>query len=264
MPQNIISPPKVRNEKDGTAMKKLYNKSELGFALMWIGIYCVGMSIFDGISRSVGVESSATAVFAVAVSVFLFIWLKKYGIQKRFGLCKPTIPARAFLFYIPLILITSQNLWSGVELQYDATGTVCFVIKMLCVGFLEELIFRGFLFKAMCRESIRWAVVVSSVTFGLGHILNLVNGSGMNLAENLVQIICAVFIGFLYVIIFYRGGSLWPCIISHGVFNSLSAFSGGNESIYQIMILCGLVVSYTLVLLKTLPRRGEGEIESTD
>ena len=90
---------------------------------------------------------------------------------------------------------TSQNLWSGVELQYDAVGTICFVIKMLCVGFLEELIFRGFLFKAMCRDSIRWAVVVSSVTFGLGHILNLVNGSGMRLAENLVQIICAVLIG---------------------------------------------------------------------
>ena len=240
-------------------MKKIYDKSELGFALMWIGIYCVGMSIFDGISRSIGVESSVTAMFALAVSIFLFVWLKKYGIQEHFGLCRATVPARAFLFYIPLLLITSQNLWSGVELQYDAVGTLCFVMKMLCVGFLEELIFRGVLFKAMCRESIRWAVVVSSVTFGLGHILNLVNGSGMSLTENLVQIICAVLIGFLYVIIFWRGGSLWPCIISHGVFNSLSAFSGSNESIYQIVILCLLVITYTLVLLKTLPKgRGRG------
>ena len=32
-------------------MKKLYDKSELTFALVWIGIYCVGMSIFDEISR---------------------------------------------------------------------------------------------------------------------------------------------------------------------------------------------------------------------
>ena len=235
-------------------MKKLYDKSELGFALVWIGIYCLGMSVFDGISRSIGVESSATAVFAVAVSIFLYFWLKKYGIQERFGLCRPMVPARAFLFYIPLILITSQNLWSGVELQYDAVGTLCFVIKMLCVGFLEELVFRGFLFKAMCRDSIRWAEVVSSVTFGLGHILNLINGSGMSLAENLVQIVCAVLIGFLYVIIFWHGGSLWPCIISHGVFNSLSAFPGGNESMYQLVILCVLVIAYTLVLLKTLPK----------
>ena len=46
--------------------------------------------------------------------------------------------------------------------------------------------------------------MVSSVTFGLGHIINLINGSGMGLAENLVQIFFAVLIGFLYVIIFRR------------------------------------------------------------
>ena len=40
-------------------MRKLYDKSELAFALVWIGIYCVGMSVFDEISRSIGVESSA-------------------------------------------------------------------------------------------------------------------------------------------------------------------------------------------------------------
>ena len=189
-------------------MKKLYYKSELGFALVWVGIYCVGMSIFDEFSRSIGAESSASAVFAVAASLFLYFWLKKQGKLERFGLCRATAPAKAFLFYIPLILITSQNLWGGVGMRYDAVGTVCFIVKMLCVGFLEELIFRGFLFKAMARNSIKWAVVVSSVTFGLGHILNLVNGSGMSVAENVVQIVCAVLIGFLYVIMFYRGGSL--------------------------------------------------------
>ena len=236
-------------------MKRLYEKSELTFALVWIGIYCVGMSIFDEISRSIGVESSVTAVFGVAVSLFLYFWLKQHGKLERFGLCKPTVPAKAFLFYIPLIVITLQNVWSGVAMHYDAVGTVCFIVKMLCVGFLEELIFRGFLFKAMSRDSIKWAVVVSSVTFGLGHIINLLNGSGMGLAENLVQIFFAVLIGFLYVIIFWRGCSLWPCVISHGVLNSLSAFSASGESMVRIVILCVLVVAYAVVLLKTLPKK---------
>ena len=98
------------------------------------------------------------------------------------------------------------------------------------------------------------AVVVSSVTFGLGHIINLLNGSGMGVAENLVQIFFAVLIGFLYVIIFWRGGSLWPCVISHGVFNSLSAFSAESEGMIQLGILCVLTVMYAVVLLKTLPK----------
>ena len=235
-------------------MKKFYEKSELAFALVWIGIYCVGMSIFDEFSRSIGVESSASAVFAVAVSLFLYFWLKKQGKLERFGLCKPNAPAKAFLLYIPLIVITSKNLWGGVTMHYDAAGAVCFIVKMLCVGFLEELIFRGFLFKAMSRGSITWAVVGSRVTFGLGHIINLINGSGMGLAENLVQIFFAVLIGFLYVIMFYRGGSLWPCVISHGVFNSLSAFSSEGEGMIQLGILCVLTVAYAVALLKTLPK----------
>jgi len=235
-------------------MKKLYEKSELGFALMWIGIYCVGMSVFDEISRSIGVESAASAAFAVAVSLFLYCWLKRQGKLERFGLCRPTVPAKAFLFYIPLIVITGKNLWGGAAMQYDAMGTVCFIVKMLCVGFLEELLFRGFLFRAMARDSIRWAVVVSSVTFGLGHIINLINGSGMGVAENLVQIFFAVLIGLLYVIIFHRGDSLWPCVISHGVFNSLSAFSAGSDGMMQLGILCVLTVAYAAVLLRTLPK----------
>jgi len=235
-------------------MKKLYEKSELAFALVWIGVYCVGMSIFDEISRGIGVENSASVLFAVAASLFLYFWLKQQDKLERFGLCRPTVPAKAFLFYIPLIVITLQNIWGGVAMRYDATGTVCFIVKMLCVGFLEELIFRGFLFKALSRDSIKWAVIVSSVTFGLGHIINLINGSGMGLAENLVQIFFAVLIGFLYVIIFWRGGSLWPCVISHGAFNSLSAFSVDGEAIGRLVILCVLTVAYALILLKTLPR----------
>ena len=235
-------------------MKILYEKSNLAFAVVWIVVYCVGMSVFDEISRNIGVESSASAVFALFISLFLFLWLKKQGKTECFGLCKPKASVRAFLFYIPLIVITFQNVWGGVETRCDAVGSVCFIAKMLCVGFLEELIFRGFLFKAMLRDSVRWAVAVSSLTFGLGHIINLLNGSGMGVAENLVQIFFAVLIGFMYVVIFWRGGSLWPCVISHGVLNSLSAFSASGESIARNAILCVLVVAYTAFLMKTLPK----------
>lgn len=55
--------------------------------------------------------------------------------------------------------------------------TALYVLSMLCVGFIEELIFRGFLFKAMAKDGIKSAIIVSSITFGLGHIINLVNGA---------------------------------------------------------------------------------------
>lgn len=40
---------------------------------------------------------------------------------------------------------------------------------MLCVGFLEEMIFRGLLFEAIAKENVKKAIIISSVTFGIRH-----------------------------------------------------------------------------------------------
>lgn len=129
---------------------------------------------------------------------------------------------------------------------------------MLCVGFMEEVIFRGLLFKAIAKDNAKMAIVISSVTFGLGHVLNLINGSGMGALENLFQITGAVAIGFLFVIVFYRGGSLLPCIIAHAVINITSAFANGMGLMIERrmlfhMALIAITIVYTVVLTKTLP-----------
>lgn len=228
-------------------MKALYEKNPLSFALVWIGIYVAGMSLLDNVSVLVGMEHAITAAGGVGVSIFLLIWLKRNGLWQQFGLCRSRLSA---LWYIPLAVITCRNLWSGWAVHYGLTETVCFVIKMLCVGFLEELIFRGFLFKAMEKDSLKRALIVSSLTFGVGHLVNLFNGSGMALGENLIQVVSAVIIGFLYVAIFYRGKSLLPCIVSHGIFNSLSAFAPDGSAPMLHLILCLVAAGYALALWK--------------
>ena len=130
---------------------------------------------------------------------------------------------------------------------------------MLCVGFLEEVIFRGFLFKAIAKDNIKSAVIISSVTFGIGHIINLFNGSGMDLASNLCQIVLAIAVGFLLVTIFYRGGSLLPCIIVHATINALSTFANDTSlttemHLLHLAALIAVTVAYTLILTRTLPQ----------
>lgn len=232
-------------------MKKLYTERPLLFALVLIGIYVVGMSGLESLTPLFGV---APAAGALAACVFLQFWLKKNHLMKQLGLCGGNTPARAFLWYIPLGVITLYNLWNGAQLNWGMAETAFFVVKMLCVGFLEELIFRGFLFRAMKAEGIGWAVAVSSITFGFGHIVNLFNGSGMALTDNLVQVVSATAIGFLFVLIFHRGGTLLPCILSHGVFNALDAF-GGEETTAGRILLMVLVIGYSLMLLRTLPKK---------
>lgn len=204
-------------------MRKLYEKNELNFALVWIGIYVVGMMLCDALSDALGVTKLVTLIGTGAASVFLWRWLHQEKLAGRFGLQPVQGKGKDCLWFIPLAVIGSVNLWHGVQLNLSVGESVLYAASMLLVGFLEEIIFRGFLFRAMEKDKFWPAVIVASVTFGFGHIINLL--SGADLLGTLFQIIYATAIGFCFVAVFVRTGSLWPCIITHAAINSLSTFA---------------------------------------
>ena len=205
-------------------MKALYQKSEIWFALAWIIAYCVLVSAGDALSEGIGMQKIITLPILLVLSAILFLFIRENGMLQKLGLCKPEMPASKMLFYVPLMALLTVNLWYGCSMSLSLLETVFYILSMLCVGFLEEMIFRGFLFCAMAKNDVKSAVIVSSVTFGIGHIVNLFNGSGAALLPNLLQVIYAMAAGFLFVMIFYKTKSLIPCIITHGVFNALSVF----------------------------------------
>lgn len=239
-------------------MRKLYQKSGIWFAVIWIVVYVMGTSVADGISSAIGVEKLITLILHLALSAAALVWLKNEKLFEEYGLCKSHVKASRFLYYIPLVFIATCNFWFGVRMNLPLHETIFYVGSMVCVGFLEELIFRGFLFKAMSRDNLKAAVIVSSVTFGIGHIVNLVNGSGANLLSNLCQVVYAIAFGFLFVIIFYRGKSLLACIITHSVINALSVFANesnltAGKEIFIAVLLAVTAIVYSVVLLKILP-----------
>ena len=147
------------------------------------------------------------------------------------------------LFYFPLIVLLTANLWYRVVLNESPLEVLLYILSMFCVVFLEEMIFRGFLFKAMAENGVKSAIIVSSITCGIGHIVNLINGSGTELLPNILQIIYAVSIGFAFVMIYYKTKSLLPCIITHSVFNGLSVFLNEAVMTPQRQIISGLLIA---------------------
>ena len=226
-------------------LKKLYDKSKLLFAISWIVAYCVLMSAADVLSARIGTEKSVTLAVGMILSATLLLFLKKHGLFSDYGLCAPKTSARSMLYYLPIAVMLSVNLWHGVTLHYGVLETVLYMLAMLCVGFLEEVIFRGLLFEAMRKDNVKAAVVVSSVTFGIGHIVNLINGSGAELLPNLLQVVYATAAGFLFVMMYLRSKSLLVCIASHSVFNALSVFTNQAAMTTQTRILTAL--SLTLI-----------------
>lgn len=238
-------------------MTKLYEKSELGFSLLFIGIYVIGASLCDMLSNMLGLSKIITLPFLLALSLVLFLWIKKNNLSQKYGLCQPKFSIKHFLFYIPLLILISVNFWFGVKLNYSITESILNVLAMLCVGFVEEIIFRGFLFRAMEKNNFKSAIIVSSITFGFGHIINLLSSGLDNIVPNICQVFYATAVGFLFVIMFYKGGSLIACILTHSLVNAFSVFQNTSAmtSTTEILISLAIIVvatTYSLILLKTL------------
>ncbi len=224
-------------------LKKLYNKSEIRFAVIWIIAYVVLVSAGDNLSQAFGISKIVTLPVLVVLSAILFSFVKNNGLAEKYGLCRPQIPGAKMLFYFPLLVLITANLWYGVALNQSLPEILLYILSMFCVGFLEEMIFRGFLFNAMAKDGVKSAIVVSSLTFGAGHIVNFVNGSGAQLLPNLLQVMYATAVGFAFVMIYYKSKSLVPCILTHGIFNGLSAFANDAAMTVQREILTGVLLA---------------------
>jgi membrane protease YdiL (CAAX protease family) len=233
----------VKDSRRKKVIKKLYEKSEIIFAIAWIALYVVLASVGDNISEIIGIQKIVTLPILIIMSTALLFFLKRNGLTEKYGLIKPKISNSKMLFYFPLLVLLSANLWFGVSLNSSIIEILLYILSMFCVGFLEEMIFRGLLFKAMAENGIKSAIIVSSITFGIGHIVNLINGSGAEFVSTLLQIVYAVAIGFTFVMIFYKTKSLLPCIITHSVFNSLSVFSNEELITPQMQIISGVLIA---------------------
>ncbi len=232
-------------------MTKLFNKNKLLFALLWIVCYVVLASIADSLSESLGIKKVITVPLLLLMSAVLYLWLYRQGLKESFGLCGLHGKPAEYLWFLPLVILLTVNLWHGVGMQEPLPETVLYIVSMLLVGFLEEVIFRGLLFEAMRPNGVKSAFVMSSLTFGIGHIVNLLNGAAF--LPTLLQICYAAAIGFLFTLIYYKGKSLWPCILTHSLFNALSAFSIEPDlkgRIVSGVALCLIPAAYSLWLIK--------------
>ena len=229
-------------------MKRFYEKNELMFSIFWIVVYVVGASVFDELSLLVGLEKSLTFAFLLVLTAFLLIWIFKNNLNVEYGLCRQKGDLKRFLYYIPLFILLTVNFWFGIGTGLSLVEVIFYILTMLCVGFVEEIIFRGFLFKAMQKTNLTAAVVVSSLTFGMGHIINLFTSGFANPVSTICQIFYAATTGFLFVIIFYKGKTLLPCIITHSLFNAFSVFYNASAVTLLAEILVSLfIVTLTLV-----------------
>lgn len=216
-------------------MKKLYEKNELLFAILWIVAYCVGAGTIRG---NFGDESPLMTATLAVFAFGEFVFVKINRLEEKYGLCKWKGKAGDYWFFIPLFILMTGNLWGGFGMDYSGTAQVFAAVSMFLVGFVEEMIFRGFLFRILLKKDpAPVAVTISAVTFGMGHIVNLFTGQAS--FETVLQIVYAIAWGFIFTFIFYKSGCLWVCIIAHGMIDVFSKFNAPGEDMTSLYIYMG-------------------------
>ncbi len=215
-------------------MCSFYKRHEVLFSIILVVAYCAGASLITGVW---------SVLFLAAVSVLLPVCIVKGGHAKEFGFFWPE-NSRRYLYFIPLWIITTSPLWGGVVPECHGALLAVSLVLMLFVGYVEEVLFRGFLFRALLHKcGVVPAVIVSSLSFGFAHIVNLF--AGQTMFTTIVQMLYSCAWGFIYAMVFYRSKSLLPCIISHALFDVFGYFN--NEGQVLSWIVIGVIVAVSVV-----------------
>lgn len=229
-------------------MEKIFKKNETLICMLLIVLYVI---INSYCINNFGIDDYRSTIINTLFSSSLIVLMIVLKRVKYYGLTKVN-NLKQYFYFLPLLLIISVNLWTGFNINNSIEGIIFYILTMLNIGFIEEIIFRGFLFKMMEKDNVKSAIIVSSITFGIGHIINLLNGA--LLIPTLIQICYATSIGYLFVIIFHKSKSLVPCIITHSLVNSLSVFNIDNVvSLYIAPIFLIFVpILYAMYINKTI------------
>ena len=233
-------------------------------SLFFIVAYVLCVNIGIAVSAQLDMPYIGQIILLVMLCVVLFYSCKKRNLLAKIGFTKIGLREyKANLFYAPLLIMVLTNgvfFFDTSKAVHDVFAIAAF---MALVAFLEEVLFRGLLFKAIEeRKSTKAAVVISGLTFGFGHIVNLLNGyTGI---AQIIQIVLAAQIGIVLSLLFVRTKSIVPGIVFHFLFNIASALSVEAEPLYDYISVGVIVATVLFYLLYFCKNRSESIREGAE
>ncbi len=225
-----------------------------------------GVSITSSAKLPPGLELADTAVqdCAFVGSAVLFAYVTTRAVSAwQLGLRPPRVSWRACAAFVVALLVAFlifNVIWA--ELVNVSTkekvledlganeGTALLLLSaaLTCVmaPICEEILFRGFIYKALCSLRGRWlAAVLTGILFGGVH-------AGSAPAVDLVPL---AVLGFGLCLLYRRTGSLYPCIAAHSLNNSI-AFGASENWGWQIPLLMIGALGLISLLAATFKRAG--------
>ncbi|OFY48723.1 MAG: hypothetical protein A2W85_05710 [Bacteroidetes bacterium GWF2_41_31] len=223
-------------------------------------IFILGASIaaiprfIIGFANETGLLVSISEIIRIPITVLLLYWYTKYVVKLPLNI--PTLSAKNLnmglwilvglslpIMTVAIFYITGNLSIRSINTELSQSYIIDVILKALGVslasGFVEEIIFRGYLYNLLKSKYNFWiSAFVTSLLFTLIHI----GGAGSLL--NVVQLLVAgLLFSFMSLMIYVYSKSIWNAGIVHFLWNllllnGLIAFSikGKSEVLVQLNI----------------------------
>ena len=208
------------------------------------------------------------AISSLAIALAFRLYFLKDGYK---GILNGNRFFWSFLMMLPFLAVHYTGSFISWR-EFGFSGKILIaLLTALTPGFVEEMAFRGlgvanFMRTAKSGKDIKLIFWLSSVVFGLVHIMNI-NAGGAVIAS-LIQSVYAIGVGMLFCAVYLRTGNLWPTIIAHMSVDFMEFLRGDLEASGGTMtgigtgdwVTIGASAVAVVISLILMNKKHEGEI----
>ena len=225
-------------------MLKQIGKTALAMGIIMVFYFVAGASVVVNSLEGTQAKLSQGIFIWLSVMAVVLFYLIRFLSIADLGFHKVREGSiRELLYQIPMLVVALLGLSGGVNFSHGGSFLFASLFLTIGVGLSEEIYFRGIICKLWMAHGSGKAIWISSILFGICHLLNILGGAGVG--ATILQIFFAFFYGAILAVIFIRTQSIVPCILLHFLHDFCSFIAKDISQIAQI----GVGVTQTLLLL---------------
>ena len=200
----------------------------LGMHYVW---QALGVTAWLGGLGAYATEASLL-IQEIPIILILLLLNRLFWHQKLLFRAYPIGKSLAVLV-LPLIFLLAGLGMGFLRWHQSAAYVGLMFVATLSIGAAEELAFRGLIFGILAKqakEKLAFALAVSSVLFGLLHLVNLRH---QPLENTLVQVFAVMAFGLFAAVLYVKTNNLLFSIILHGMNDFSAILASGGSTVSQ-------------------------------
>ena len=153
---------------------------------------------------------------------------------------------------LPLTVLTVTAFSVGGFPARPVSSVIGWALFAALIGFVEEMVYRGWFLSLLLPRGRTTAVLVSSALFAVSHAVNAL--AGQDTATSIRQISFAFLFGILAALLYLVLGNLWVAIVFHAL-HDLVQFLGAASTSATIDVVSMMLVATGIAVLVAVSRR---------